>query len=84
MIRLSGEWGEVNIRITVSHMLSLKCLLLLQEETLSRHWILSLQLRGQFQAMGINLESSAYVSISSIGEITKDINLDTKKKTSKD
>lgn len=34
--------------------------------------------------MGINLESSAYVCISSIDEITKEINLDTKEKRPKD
>ena len=34
--------------------------------------------------MGINLESSAYVCISSTDDMTKDINLDTKEKRSKD
>lgn len=45
---------------------------------------MSLEFRGEVQAMGINLESSAYVCISSTDEMTKDINLDTKEKRSKD
>lgn len=43
---------------------------------------MSLEFRGEVQAMGINLESSAYVCISSTDEMTKDINLDTKEKRS--
>ena len=45
---------------------------------------MSLEFRGGVQAMGINLESSAYVCISSTDDMTKDINLDTKEKRSKD
>lgn len=45
---------------------------------------MSLEFSSEVQALGINLESSAYVCISSLSEISKNINLDTKEKRSKD
>lgn len=45
---------------------------------------MSPEFNSEVQALGINLESSAYVCISSLSEISKIINLDTKEKRSKD
>ena len=45
---------------------------------------MSLEFSSEVQPLGINVESSAYVCISILSEISKNINLDTKEKRSKD
>ena len=42
-----------------------------------------LEFSSEVQTLAINLESSTYVCISSLSEISKNINLDTKDKRSK-